>query len=197
MPKIDSRQHWVCSEVQTSPVVYSSSTFIGIAASLQLHLYCSIFSLVAWYPMIIGTLHDCHCKNVQFLNKSTYAPEFTVHTLSPLTCLSVWSCQSSPVSVQQLWHHSPPDSSVCGCAHPLEIHRCVRVMSGKSSSVNGTYAHIIKAHCVPVCRKWRRRQWAHPHTSSQTIVYLYVGSGGGNDTYVDNRSPTPHPIHTI
>ena len=26
------------------------------------------------------------------------------------------------------------------------------------------------------------------HTSSQHIVYLYVGSGG-NDTYVDNRTP--------
>ena len=24
-------------------------------------------------------------------------------------------CQSSPVSVQQFCHHSPPDSSVCGC----------------------------------------------------------------------------------
>ena len=64
-----------------------------------------------------------------------------------------------------------------------EIH--VRVMSGKYSSVNGTSAHIITAHCVPVCGEWRRRRymWAHPHTSSQHTVYLCVGGGGGNDTH--------------
>ena len=43
---------------------------------------------------------------------------WSIYTLPQLTCFVVLSRQSSPVSVQQLCHHSdsPPDSSVCGWA---------------------------------------------------------------------------------
>ena len=49
-----------------------------------------------------------------------------------------------------------PSNFVCVCMLVCE-------MSGKSSNINGKYAHII--------------------TPSQHIVYLYVGKRGGYDTF--------------
>ena len=76
------------------------------------------------------TLADIHI-HTRTHNTSVLHAQST-HALSQLTCLVILSCQSSPVSVQQLRHHSPPDSSVCGCApwrrdcHPVSYQWKVR-----------------------------------------------------------------------
>ena len=150
-----SQLTYLCSWVYgTNTACHNSHTY---APEFTVHTLSQLTYLCSW---VYGTHTACH-------NSHTYAPEFTVNTLSPLTCPAVFSCQSSPVSLKQLWHHRPLDSSVCGCAHTLEIHGRGRVMSGKSSSINGT--------------------------SSQHIVYLYLQCGG-NDTYMSSSKHFNHSM---
>ena len=68
------------------------------------------------------------------------------HVYSTHTVTTHMSC--SPVSVQQVWHHSPPDSSVWMCSYVRDPWVCgIR----ENSSVIGTYEHIHTHHHSTLC----------------------------------------------